>query len=184
MKVREGSIPGLIVIDPVVHGDARGFFVETYVRDRYVAAGITEPFVQDNLSLSQRGTLRGLHLQHPSGQGKLCSVLDGEVYDVAVDVRVGSPTFGQWEGVTLSADNNRQFYVPAGFAHGFCVLSPRALFSYKCTNLYSAEHELGIAWNDDQLAIDWPIDDPTLSDRDRTNPKLREIAPGRLPSYA
>ena len=183
MEVREGKIPGLLIIDPIVRGDARGFFLETYVRDRYVAAGITEEFVQDNLSSSPRGILRGLHLQHPNDQGKLCRVVDGEVFDVAVDVRVGSPHFGQWEGLTLSSENQRQFYVPPGFAHGFCVLSERALFSYKCTAQYAAEDEIGVAWDDPDIGIVWPIDAPLLSDKDRVNPKLRDIAVDRLPQH-
>ncbi|MEM8607969.1 MAG: dTDP-4-dehydrorhamnose 3,5-epimerase [Myxococcota bacterium] len=182
MQVTEGEIPGLLIIDPVVHGDSRGFFMETYARRRYVEVGIDTSFVQDNLSASERGILRGLHLQHPSDQGKLCSVLVGEVFDVAVDVRVGSPHFGKWQGVTLSADNHRQFYVPPGFAHGFCVVSERALFSYKCTDHYAADHEIGIAWDDEDIGIDWPIDDPTLSSKDGANSKLRDLT-DRLPRY-
>jgi dTDP-4-dehydrorhamnose 3,5-epimerase len=183
MKVEPGRIPGLLIIEPRVFGDERGFFMESYSRDRYAEAGLPAEFVQDNLSLSARGILRGLHLQHPNDQGKLCSVLEGEVYDVAVDVRVGSPTFGQWEGVTLSAGNKRQFYVPPGFAHGFCVLSERALFSYKCTDFYSAENELGVIWNDPDIAIDWPIDAPRLSAKDSENPRLKDIPPSKLPDY-
>ena len=133
MKSTRASIEGLLIIEPTVFGDERGFFMEAYSRDRYAEMGLPREFVQDNLSLSARGILRGLHLQHPKGQGKLCQVLEGEVLDVAVDVRVGSPTFGSWEGVRLSSENKRQLYVPPGFAHGFCVLSERALFSYKCT---------------------------------------------------
>ena len=184
MKVTAAKIPGLLIIDPVVHGDARGSFVETYSRDRYAEAGVSGDFVQDNLSLSRRGILRGLHLQHPRGQGKLCSVIEGEVFDVAVDVRIGSPTFGKWEGVTLSSDNKRQLYIPSGFAHGLCIMSERALFSYKCTDFYSAENELGVAWNDEDIGIEWPINAPLLSDKDRANPKLRDISPDRLPRYA
>lgn len=184
MEVVAAKIPGLLVIDPVVHGDARGFFLETYSRDRYAAAGVDVEFVQDNISSSRHRTLRGLHLQHPRGQGKLCSVIEGEVFDVAVDVRVGSPTFGQWVGVTLSSDNKRQLYIPPGFAHGFCVTSDRALFSYKCTDYYSGENELGIAWDDDDVEIEWPVDAPLLSDKDRANPKLRDIPRDRLPRYA
>lgn len=183
MESRPASIEGLVIIEPSVFGDERGFFMEAYSRDRYAAAGLPQEFVQDNVSLSGRGILRGLHLQHPNGQGKLCQVLEGEVFDVAVDVRVGSPTFGRWEGVTLSSENKRQFYVPAGFAHGFCVLSERALFSYKCTDFYSAESELGVAWNDPDIGIDWPIDAPKLSVKDAKNPGLNEIPMGELPSY-
>ena len=184
MKVTAAKIPGLLIIDPVVHGDARGFFVETYSRDRYAEAGVSGDFVQDNLSSSRRGILRGLHLQHPRGQGKLCSVIEGEVFDVAVDVRIGSPTFGKWDGVTLSSDNKRQLYIPPGFAHGLCIVSERALFSYKCTDFYSVENEIGVAWNDEDIGIEWPIDAPLLSDKDRANPKLRDISPDRLPRYA
>ncbi len=184
MEVVAAKIPGLLVIDPVVHGDARGFFLETYSRDRYAAAGVDVEFVQDNISSSRHRTLRGLHLQHPRGQGKLCSVIEGEVFDVAVDVRVGSPTFGEWVGVTLSSDNKRQLYIPPGFAHGFCVTSDRALFSYKCTDYYSGENELGIAWDDDDIEIELPVDAPLLSDKDRANPKLRDIPRDRLPRYA
>jgi len=184
MKVEPAGIPGLLIIEPNVFGDERGFFMESYSRDRYQEAGLPAEFVQDNLSLSARGILRGLHLQHPNDQGKLCSVLEGEVFDVAVDVRVGSPTFGRWEGVRLSAVNKRQFYVPPGFAHGFCVLSERALFSYKCTTFYSAPSELGVAWDDPDLAIDWPIDGPQLSAKDAENPRLKDIPAGDLPPYA
>jgi dTDP-4-dehydrorhamnose 3,5-epimerase len=183
MQVSAAGIPGLLIIDPVVHGDARGFFVETYSRDRYAEVGVSADFVQDNLSSSRRGILRGLHLQHPRGQGKLCSVLEGEAFDVVVDVRVGSPTFGKWEGVTLSYENKRQLYIPPGLAHGFCVMSERALFSYKCTDFYSAENELGVAWNDEDIGIEWPIDAPLLSDKDRANPKLRDVSQDRLPRY-
>lgn len=183
MKVELTSIPGLVVIEPVVHGDERGFFMEAYSRSRYAEAGIPMEFVQDNISLSERGILRGLHLQHPHDQGKLCSVLQGEVFDVAVDVRVGSPTFGRWEGLLLSADNKKQFYVPPGFAHGFCVLSDRALFSYKCTDFYSAKDELGVCWNDPDIGIDWPVQSPRLSSKDQRNPRLADIPESELPRY-
>lgn len=184
MKVECASIPGLVIIEPDIHGDERGFFMESYSRDRYVEAGIAEEFVQDNVSLSAKGILRGLHLQHPNDQGKLCFVLEGEVFDVAVDVRVGSPTFGQWEGVTLSAETKRQFYIPPGFAHGFCVLSERAMFCYKCTNLYSAPNEIGIAWNDPEIGIKWPLESPRLSPKDEKNLRLRDILPHTLPNFA
>jgi dTDP-4-dehydrorhamnose 3,5-epimerase len=183
MKVETTTIPGLLVVEPAVHGDERGFFMESYSRDRYAEAGLPQEFVQDNLSLSAKGTLRGLHLQHPNDQGKLCFVLEGEVFDVAVDVRVGSPTFGQWESVILSAENKRQFYIPPGFAHGFCVLSERALFSYKCTGFWAADSEIGVAWDDPTIGIEWPGQSPTLSGKDRQNPRLEEIAPDRLPRY-
>jgi len=183
MKVERTSIPGLLIIEPDIHGDDRGFFMESYSRDRYAEAGIHEEFVQDNVSLSAKGILRGLHLQHPNDQGKLCFVLEGEVFDVAVDVRVGSPTFGQWEGVTLSSETKRQFYIPPGFAHGFCVLSERAMFSYKCTNLYSAENEIGVAWNDPDIAINWPLHSPRLSAKDQQNLPLSDIPATTLPHY-
>ncbi len=184
MKVEPGRISGLLVIEPRVFGDERGFFMESYSRDRYAEAGLPREFVQDNVSLSARGILRGLHLQHPHDQGKLCHVLDGEVFDVAVDVRVGSPTFGRWQGLVLSSTNKLQFYIPPGFAHGFCVLSERALFSYKCTEFYEAPSELGVAWDDPDIGIEWPIETPQLSAKDAKNPLLKDIPKGVLPRYA
>jgi len=184
MHVEALGISGLLVIEPSVYGDGRGFFMESYSRDRYADAGLPREFVQDNLSLSARGILRGLHLQHPHAQGKLCSVLEGEVFDVAVDVRRGSPTFAEWRSVTLSSENKKQFYVPPGFAHGFVVLSERALFSYKCTDFYSAPSELGVAWDDPDIGIEWPLDAPRLSDKDAKNPRLKDIPTEALPSYA
>jgi dTDP-4-dehydrorhamnose 3,5-epimerase len=183
MKVSLASIEGLLIIEPSVFGDDRGFFMESYSRDRYAEAGLPRDFVQDNVSRSTRGILRGLHLQHPHDQGKLCQVLEGEVFDVAVDVRVGSPTFGRWEGVTLSSKNKRQFYVPPGFAHGFCVLSDQALFSYKCTDFYSASSEIGVAWNDPDIGIAWPISAPRLSAKDAENRRLKDIPLSDLPTY-
>lgn len=182
MEVIPQAIPEILLIKPKVFGDARGFFKETFHAERYAAQGMP-PFVQDNLSRSRKGTLRGLHLQNPHGQGKLVSVVEGEVFDVAVDVRVGSPTFGQWVGVMLSADNHQQLYVPPGFAHGFCVTSEVALFSYKCTDLYHPETEVGVAFDDPALAIAWPIDEPLISDKDRQNLPLGAIDPARLPRY-
>ena len=183
MKVKETRIPGLLVVEPVVHRDARGFFMETFSSQRYIEAGLPGEFAQDNLSFSRKGTLRGLHLQHPRGQGKLCSVLEGEVFDVAVDVRVGSPTFGQWESVILSSKNNVQVYVPPGFAHGFCVVSDTALFYYKCTELYRPESEVGVIWNDPAIRIEWPTDEPELSIRDQRHPVLADIPHDRLPTW-
>jgi len=182
MEVIPQAIPEILLIEPKVFGDARGFFKETFHAERYAAAGMP-PFVQDNLSRSKRGTLRGLHLQQPYAQGKLVSVVEGEVYDVAVDVRVGSPTFGKWVGVTLSADNHLQLYVPPGFAHGFCVTSELALFSYKCTDLYHPETEVGVAYDDPALGIPWPVAEPLVSDKDRQNARLAAIDPARLPRY-
>ena len=172
MRVVPTDLPGVLLIEPDVHRDARGFFLETYHADKYRAAGIAGPFVQDNQSRSVRGTLRGLHLQRTSLQGKLVRVIEGEIYDVAVDVRRGSPTFGRWVSDILSGDNFRQWYIPPGFAHGFCVLSDVAQVEYKCTALYVAPDELGIAWNDPELKIEWPIADPLLSERDRRHPSL------------
>ena len=183
MKVEQTRLPGVLVIEPVVHGDHRGFFMETWHRQRYAEAGIELPFVQDNLSRSAHGILRGLHLQCPYEQGKLVSVLEGAVFDVAVDVRVGSPDFGRWVGVELSADNKRQFYVPPGFAHGFCVTGDHALFSYKCTDVYSASSELSVAWNDPDIGIEWPLAAPVLSAKDAAAPKLADLDRGRLPQF-
>ncbi|MBM4220955.1 MAG: dTDP-4-dehydrorhamnose 3,5-epimerase [Gammaproteobacteria bacterium] len=183
MKVIPTALPEVLIIEAQRFGDARGYFIETFQLQRYQAAGINLPFVQDNLSRSRHGSLRGLHLQNPRPQGKLVSVLEGEVYDVAVDVRLGSPTFGKWVGVTLSAENHRQMWIPPGFAHGFCVTSESALFFYKCTDLYSPESELGILHDDPSLAIPWPVKAPLLSDKDRKNPRLSEIDPARLPGY-
>jgi len=183
MKISATKLPGVLLIEPAVYGDARGFFMETWHQKRYAAAGLPASFVQDNLSFSRKGTLRGLHFQHPHAQGKLVFVLQGEVYDVAVDIRDGSPTFGQWVGVTLSADHKHQLYIPAGFAHGFCVTSETALFAYKCTGFYNPRAEGGIAWNDPDIGIDWPIDTPVLSEKDRNYARLQDLPPGRLPQY-
>jgi dTDP-4-dehydrorhamnose 3,5-epimerase len=162
-------LPGVIIIEPDVHKDARGFFLETYHAQKYGAAGIGGPFVQDNHSRSVGGTVRGLHLQLRKPQGKLIRVIEGEIYDVAVDVRRRSPTFGMWAGVTLSSANFRQCYVPPGFAHGFCVTSEYAEVEYKCTDVYDPESEIGIAWNDPAIGIHWPLAEPLLSERDRHN---------------
>ena len=170
MKVLKLEISGLLIIEPDVFGDQRGFFMETWNAKRYKDAGLEVDFLQDNLSYSGYGVLRGLHYQQPLAQGKLVYVIQGAVYDVAVDIRVGSPSFGQWHGVELSAENKRQFYIPEGFAHGFCVLSETALFAYKCTDFYSPQTEGGIAWNDPDLGIDWPIKEPVLSDKDTKYP--------------
>ena len=182
MKVTPQRIPEVVLIEPTVHGDARGFFFESFHARRYADAGIFLPFVQDNVSRSGKGTLRGLHFQEPNAQGKLVQVLRGEVFDVAVDVRQGSPTFGQWVGVELSEDNRRQLWVPPGFAHGFCVTSELAEFSYKCTEFYAPECEQGIAWNDPDLAIPWPVSAPILSKKDAAAPRLAEAKV--LPRFA
>ncbi|MHC1478954.1 dTDP-4-dehydrorhamnose 3,5-epimerase [Frateuria aurantia] len=183
MKVIETTLPGAVVIEPRVFGDSRGFFYESYNAEAYREAGIDRVFVQSNVSRSSHGVLRGLHYQWPRPQGKLVSVLEGEVYDVAVDIRRGSPTFGQWAAVVLSADNHRHFWIPEGFAHGFCVLSESATFSYQCSEVYLPAHDAGVLWNDAALAIDWPISTPLLSDKDRKAKPLAEIDPERLPVY-
>lgn len=183
MKTMDTALPGVLVIEPQVFGDARGFFMETFHQARYAELGVPETLVQDNLSQSKQGVLRGLHYQYPNPQGKLIQVLKGEVFDVAVDIRVGSPTFGKWVGVVLSNENKRQVYIPQGFAHGFLVTSDEALFAYKCTEFYSPETEGAIRWNDPDIGIQWPIDNPTLSEKDRSLPKLKEIDKSRLPVY-
>ena len=175
MKTIETKLPGVTIIEPKVFGDERGFFMETWQKPRYAEAGITEDFVQDNLSYSQKGVLRGLHLQNPKSQGKLVSVLGGEVFDVAVDVRPGSATFGEWVGVLLSSENRRQLYVPPGFAHGFCVTSDNALFTYKCTETYHPEHEIAIKWDDQDIGVKWPIENPSLSTKDQNGIALKEL---------
>ncbi len=179
----ETGLPGVLVIEPKVFGDSRGFFLETWQQERYASYGIAASFVQDNLSFSVRGVLRGLHFQNPNQQGKLVSVITGEVYDVAVDVRIGSPDFGKWTGVFLSGDNHRQLWIPPGFAHGFCVVSETAIFSYKCTDVYNPAAEGGIAWDDPEIGITWPVADVTLSGKDALYPRLRDIPAGRLPVY-
>jgi len=184
MITQPTSLPEIVVVEPKVFADGRGFFMESYNRNRYAAAGIHEPFVQDNISFSQRGVLRGLHFQNPQQQGKLVSVLRGEVFDVAVDIRVGSRHFGRWVGEVLSEENKRQLYVPPGFAHGFLVTSNVALFAYKCTDYYNPQAEATIAWNDPDIGIAWPFDDPILSESDAAAPLLRDIKPERLPVRA
>lgn len=181
MKVTPTALPEVLLIEPRVFGDARGLFFESFNAERYASAGIPGTFVQDNVSRSTRGVLRGLHFQHPHAQGKLVSVARGEVFDVAVDVRVNSPTYRKWAGARLSDDNKHQLYIPAGFAHGFLVLSEDVLFVYKCTDYYHPETERTIRWNDPAIGITWPIRDVTLSDRDRSAPLLAAIDPGLLP---
>lgn len=180
MKVVHGQLAGLLIIEPDVFGDERGFFLETWNRHRYAEAGLDVEFAHDNLSLSRRGILRGLHFQNPSAQGKLVMVLHGEVFDVAIDLRQSSGTFGQWASVVLSGENKRQFYVPPGFAHGFEVVSETALFHYKCTAGYSAKDECAVRWNDPELAIPWPIREPVVSAKDAKAPLLRELPVDRL----
>jgi dTDP-4-dehydrorhamnose 3,5-epimerase len=169
------DVPGVVIVEPLVHRDGRGFFVETWHAERYAANGIPARFVQDNHSRSQRGTLRGLHAQSPFWQGKLVRVIEGEVWDVAVDVRRGSPTYGKHVGVTLSAESFRQIYLPPGLLHGFCVTSEVAQVEYKCTEPYHPEADFSVAWNDPELALPWPIEEPVLSAKDRAAPRLRDV---------
>jgi dTDP-4-dehydrorhamnose 3,5-epimerase len=175
-------LPEVLIIEPKVFRDDRGFFVETYHAPRYAAHGVAGTFVQDNQSRSVANTLRGLHLQVGRPQAKLVRAILGEIYDVAVDVRRGSPTFGRWNAVRLSADNFKQCYIPPGFAHGFAVLSPIAEVEYKCTDVYDPASEIGIAWNDPAIGIVWPIAQPLLSARDKGHPTLAEQS-ARLPYY-
>lgn len=183
MRVIESHIPGVVVIEPDVYGDSRGFFMESWNARRYEEFGLAWTFVQDNISFSHKGTLRGLHLQDPHPQGKLVTVLSGEVFDVAVDLRRGSPSFGRWVGHLLSSDNKKQMYIPEGCAHGFAVTSESALFYYKCTDFYSKQAELSVRWDDPELGIDWPIQEPVLSPKDAAAVLLRDIDPDRLPVF-
>jgi dTDP-4-dehydrorhamnose 3,5-epimerase len=175
MRLAPAVIPGVVIIEPDVYRDSRGFFLETYHAEKYRAAGIYASFVQDNHSRSLKGTLRGLHLQLQRPQGKLVRVVEGEIFDVAVDVRRGSPTFGKWMSVILSSENFRQCYLPPGFAHGFAVVSDVAQVEYKCTDLYDPKSELGIAWDDPAIGIEWPVSDPVLSDRDKGHLTLSAV---------
>ena len=175
MKVIQTHLPGVLVIEPKVFGDARGFFVECYQAPRYREIGIELPFVQDNHSRSRQGVLRGLHFQRKRPQGKLVRVTRGAVFDVAVDINPESPTCGQYVGVELTADNHHQLWIPPGYAHGFCVLSDVADFQYKCTDLYDPTDEGGLIWNDPDVKITWPIQQPSLSDKDKANPSLRSL---------
>jgi dTDP-4-dehydrorhamnose 3,5-epimerase len=182
VRVVPTELPDVLVIEPDVIRDSRGFFVEIYHAERYRQHGIAASFVQDNHSQSVGGTVRGLHLQVRHVQGKLIRVIEGEIFDVAVDVRRGSPTFGKWVGVLLSAENFKQCYLPPGLAHGFAVVSPTAQVEYKCTDVYDRASEIGIAWDDPALGIEWPVTTPILSDRDRRNPKLAELI-DQLPRF-
>ncbi len=184
MKITRLEIPEVCLVEPRVFGDRRGWFMETWRADLYRERVTPLPFVQDNLARSQKNVLRGLHAQHPHDQGKLVQVFLGEVYDVAVDIRRGSPTFGRYVSARLSGDNKRQLWVPPGFAHGYCVLSDEAVFGYKCTDTYHPENQFGIRWDDPEIHIDWPLDEaPILSDKDADAPLLAAIAPGRLPGF-
>ena len=183
MNVIETELAGVLIFEPRVFSDDRGWFMETWRRQQYKEAGIEEDFVQDNVSFSRKDTLRGLHFQSPQSQGKLVQVLEGKVLDVAVDIRVGSPAFGKWVSAELSRENHRQMYVPAGFAHGFCVISETAVFSYKCTDYYNASTEMGVAWNDPDIGIDWQVDKPVLSQKDSGYPALKDIPIEKLPVF-
>ncbi len=183
MRVTELSLPGVLLIEPRVFADGRGFFLEIYQKGRYGGAGVAAEFVQDNLSWSRRGVVRGLHYQLRRPQGKLVMAVAGEVFDVVVDIRKGSPTFGKWLSTTLSGENGRQLYIPPGYAHGFCVLSAGAAFLYKVTDYYAPGDEYGIRWDDPDLGIPWPAAAPVLSDKDRGYPCLREVPPEHLPEY-
>lgn len=184
MKVTTTTLPGVLVIEPAVFADARGDFMETFNAERYAEHGIRGPFVQDNQSLSAPDVLRGLHFQNPNAQDKLVHVVRGAVFDVAVDIRAGSPTFGRWTGAELSDENRRQLYVPGGFAHGFCVIRGPAVFSYKCTAFYDPAAEKTIAWNDPDIGIDWPVRQPIVSDRDAAAPGLCDLDPEALPRFS
>jgi dTDP-4-dehydrorhamnose 3,5-epimerase len=183
MNVVTTTLEGIVIIEPEVFDDSRGYFMETYQVDRYHNAGFQESFVQDNLSFSTKGTLRGLHFQMQRPQAKLVQAVTGEIFDVVVDIRPGSATFGQWAGVRLSEQNKRQVFIPAGFAHGFCVLSPTAHFLYKCTEIYDPDDEGGIIWSDPSIGIAWPIGEPIISEKDRRFPPLDELRPDQLPGH-
>ncbi len=184
MKIESTPIPGVLVCEPKVFGDHRGYFFETWNESRYEEAGIRGKFVQDNVSYSTHGILRGLHIQNPRPQGKLVGVLKGEVFDVAVDLRRGSPTFGKWFGATLSADNRKQLYLPPGIAHGFAVTGEDAMFQYKCTDFYNPAGEFTLAWDDPDVGIVWPLKNPTLSAKDKVGLRLRDLPPDRLAPFA
>lgn len=182
MRIVPTRLPGVLIVEPTVHRDERGFFLETWHARKYAEAGIDARFVQDNQSRSRRGTLRGLHAQIARPQGKLVRATLGEIFDVAVDIRRGSPHFGRHVGVILSAGSFRQLWIPEGFAHGFCVLSDEAEIQYKCTDFYDPTGELTLAWDDPALAIEWPVEDPTLSAKDRAGRRLAELDPNELPT--
>ncbi|MBW2663307.1 MAG: dTDP-4-dehydrorhamnose 3,5-epimerase [Deltaproteobacteria bacterium] len=180
MNIITTSLEGVVIIEPAVYKDNRGFFMETYNRKRYEKYGINCIFVQDNLSYSLKNTLRGLHFQVKHPQTKLVQVISGEIFDVAVDIRQGSTTFGKWTGAYLSDKNKRQLFIPKGFAHGFCVLSETAYFSYKCSDYYFPQDEGGVIWSDHDIGIDWPVKNPIISEKDKQLPCLSELLPEQL----
>jgi dTDP-4-dehydrorhamnose 3,5-epimerase len=175
MKITTTELDGVLIIEPKVHSDGRGSFYESYVKQKYIEHGILDEFIQDNHSISKKGVLRGLHFQEDPEQAKLVRVTHGEVFDVAVDIRQGSPTFGKWIGIQLSEENHLQMYIPGGFAHGFCVLSDTAEFLYKCSAYYAPSGERAVLWNDPDIGIDWPIKNPILSEKDTAAPRLRDL---------
>ena len=183
MKLVRTELEEVILIEPRIFVDPRGFFMETFHRERYEELGIREDFCQDNLSFSSRNTLRGLHYQYPNAQAKLVQVLQGEIFDVAVDIRRGSPSFGRAVGVTLSERNRHQMFIPKGFAHGFCVLSETALFAYKCSDFYTPDCDRGVLWSDPSIGIRWPVEEPLLSAKDQRLPLLNDIPSERLPAF-
>jgi dTDP-4-dehydrorhamnose 3,5-epimerase len=183
LKRIDTALPGVCVIEPVVHGDARGWFFESFHARKYAELGIDTQLLQTNVSRSAQGVLRGLHYQWPHPQGKLVTVLEGEVYDVAVDIRRGSPTFGRWEAAMLTAGNHRQLWIPEGFAHGFCVVSEAATFMYQCTALYDPAADSGVRWDDAAIGIDWPVAGPLLSEKDKASPFLADVPADKLPAY-
>ena len=182
MTVKATELPGVLIFEPKLFGDGRGYLTELWNARRYQDAGLAETFVQDNLSRSRKGVLRGLHFQWPSAQGKLVTVLKGEIFDVAVDIRADSPTFRGWIGATLSGENHRQIYIPPGFAHGFLVTGDEALVLYKCTDFYNPKDEASLRWDDPEIGVVWPTNDPILADKDRTAPLLKGLDPARLPT--
>jgi len=181
LRLLETGLDGVVIIEPRVHGDDRGYFMESWKASAYGPHGLPASFAQANVSRSVKGVLRGLHYQYQRPQGKLVSVMTGRIFDVAVDIRPGSVSFGQWAGTELSADNHRQMYIPEGFAHGFLVLSDYALFHYHCTQEYSPEHDAAIAWDDPEIAIKWPCQPETISGKDRVAPRLKDVPTDRLP---
>lgn len=183
MKVSPTRLPSVLLIEPRRFADERGYLMEAYHQERYAAVGIDLPFVQDNVSRSTRGVLRGMHFQQPHAQGKLIQVLAGSVFDVAVDIRVGSPDFGRWTGATLTAENHHQLYIPPGFAHGFVVLSDEAIVHYKCTALFHPASERALRWDDPRLAIEWPVTDVSVSPKDRAAPTLADFPADQLPRF-
>jgi len=183
LRVLETGLDGVVIIEPAVHGDDRGFFKESWKASSFGQHGLPVSFEQANVSRSVKGVLRGLHYQYRQPQGKLVSVMEGRIFDVAVDIRRGSPSFGQWAGAELSAENHRQMYIPEGFAHGFLVLSSSALFHYHCTTEYAAEYDAAIAWNDPDIAVKWPCEPSGISGKDRVAPLLRDVAEDQLPEY-